>query len=122
MLPAHFLSRIPLTVLVAAGLVLLGCTEDRATEPSVTGLSLAKGGGSGPSVDEADPPDAPQDTTLDVLIFGSGFDDGSVAEFAIDGVPAPKVHVNGTQYLNSSELRANVTIDPEADTTLYDVG
>ncbi|KPJ92265.1 MAG: hypothetical protein AMS18_07765 [Gemmatimonas sp. SG8_17] len=109
---------------VTAGTVVLAtsCAQDEPTEPTVSDITLAKGGGGpGPKVDEAIPPDAPQDTTLDVQIIGSGFDDGSEVTMTLDGIPSDGVRTNSTQFVSATELRANITIDLEADTALYDV-
>lgn len=108
----------------AAGLILLAgllsCQPDGPTEPAITGVSLARGG-PGPNVQEADPPSAPQDITLDVRVLGSGFDDGSEATWTLDGVPQPEVRTNATRFVSGNELVANITIDPDAPIELYDV-
>ncbi len=97
------------------------CVEDQPAEPTVTDVSLAKGGGGGgPAVDDTEPPGAPQGKTLDVRVFGSRFDQGSRAAFTLDGIPG-KVHTNSTRFVNRSELVSNITIDLDADITLYDV-
>ena len=69
----------------------------------------------------ADPPAAPQDTTLDVHIFGSNYDLGSKVDFARGGVVDPKLQVNATTFRSSSELIANVTVAPDAATVSYDI-
>jgi hypothetical protein len=75
----------------------------------------------GPTVTSTDPVEAPQAVTIDVHVFGSGFDRGSKADFQRGGLSDPKVHVNGTTYLSTSELVANVTIASDAPTVVYDV-
>jgi len=116
--------RLSLTLLgfVALGAVLIAssCAHDDPNEPIISDISLAKGG-PGPKVDEAIPPDAPQDTTLEVQVIGSGFDNGSEVTMTLDGTVTGKVHTNSTQFVSPQELRANITIDLEADTALYDV-
>jgi len=90
--------------------------------PTLPPASFAPGGGSGGvTVTATDPNDAAQDTTLDVVVSGSGFDRGSTAEWAIAGVPSPKVRTNSTRYVSAKQLVANITIAPDADTVLYDV-
>ena len=107
---------------IATVLLVMSCAKDDPTEPSVSGIMLAQGGGGrGPKVTEAVPPDAPQDTTLDVQVFGSGFDDGCEVTMTLDGTPSSSVRTNSTQFVNSKELLANITIDLQADTALYDV-
>jgi len=97
------------------------CVEEQPTEPTITGIMLAKGGGGGePAVDGTQPPGAPQGKTLDVQVFGSSFDQGSNAAFTIDGHPG-RVHTNSTHFVSRSELVSNITIDLDADITLYDV-
>jgi TolB protein len=106
-----------LSVLVV--LSLMNCTDRSPTAPGIT--AAAGGGGGGPIVSSTNPNDAPQDTTLDVVVAGSGFDRGSTAEWAIAGVPSSKVRTNSTRYVSSKQLVANITIALDADTVLYDV-
>lgn len=109
-------------------LVPAGCAQDAAgPEPESTPL-LKPGGGKpvkeiDPTVDAVEPDSASQDTTLDVLVLGSGFDDGSRAEWLIDQQPDPqnRVRTNSTTYVNSKRLVANITIAADAEVTLYDV-
>lgn len=107
--------------LLAATVLLLGCSD----QPFVTAPSLAQGGaGKGPTVRETDPSFAPQGTTLDVRVLGSGYDQGSSAVWALQGDTAfatTRVRTNATTFLNSSELRANITIEDDATLALYDV-
>ena len=110
---------------IAAALVLIAlasCTTDQPTDPSVTGISAAKGGGSPKvKVNSTDPSSAEQDTTLDVRILGSGFVEGSEARFLLDGVEVPGVQRNGnTQFVSESEVIANITIAVDAIVELYD--
>ena len=113
-------------LLVAVGLW-VGCSGAEPTDPVVSGIALMAGGnpgggGKGPAVNDTDPPGAPQDTTLNVRILGSGFDDGSVAEFTLNGVvDTLNVKTNSTQFVSENELVANITIDLAADTASYDV-
>lgn len=100
-----------------AALLLAACTDSGPTLPRIN----AAPGSSGPIVTSADPDNAPQDTTLDVVVNGSGFDRGSSAQWAIAGVPAPKVHTNSTRFVSPRQLVANITIALDADVVLYDV-
>ena len=107
----------------AAWLVVLAvaaCEADRLTEPRAV-PGCGKGGSGGPTVTSTDPSEAPQDPTLDVRVLGSGFDQGSRAEWAIAGVPSLKVITNSTRFVSSKELVANIRIALDADTVLYDV-
>ena len=69
----------------------------------------------------ADPAAAPQDTTLDVHVLGSNYDQGSRVDFARGGVVDPKLQVNSTTFRSSTELVANVTVAPDAATVSYDI-
>ncbi len=113
----------PLLLLVGLGLI--GCSEQHLTTPDMSGISAAKGGNGGNGADltvtGVDPTTAPQDTTVDVRIFGSGFERGSKVLFERDGVAAEKVTTNSTKFVNSGELVANMTIALDAETGLYDV-
>jgi probable HAF family extracellular repeat protein len=75
-------------------------------------------------VSSTNPALTPRDTTLDVAVIGSGFDQGSRAIWARSGdttFAVTKVKTNSTAYLSSSELRANITIGAEAPRGGYDV-
>jgi hypothetical protein len=97
----------------------LGCSDRPATAPSIE--AAASGNGGGVTVTSTDPNNAPQGVTLDVRVFGSGYDRGSKAQWARSGVLSPNVTTNSTQFVSPSELRANITIANVADTGLYDV-
>jgi uncharacterized membrane protein len=105
-----------------AALTVLGlsCAEPRSTEPD-GGAAFARAGGSDPTVVSADPSEAPQDSTLDVHVFGSNYDQGSKVAFARAGVVDPKLHVNATAYVSSAELVANVSVAADAAPVSYDV-
>jgi hypothetical protein len=112
-------------LLLLVGLGLIGCSEQHPTTPDISGISAAKGGNGGkgddPTVTGVDPTSAPQDTTLDVRVFGSGYERGSKVVFERDGVAAEKVMTNSTRFVDSGELVANMTIALDAETGLYDV-
>jgi hypothetical protein len=103
--------------LAVTALFLAGCGDSLPTMPPMA----AARSGSDLSVTSTDPNKAHQDTTLDVRVVGSGFDQGSRAEWAIAGVPTAKVRTNSTRFVNSKELVANITIALDADPVLYDV-
>ena len=110
---------IPSYSVLAAVAATLACAGDPQTAPD-----FAKGPpppAADPTVTAVEPAMAPQDTTLDVRVTGSGFDRGSRVEFAINGVVEPKLHVNATTYRKSSELTANVTVAVDAPLLSYDV-
>jgi hypothetical protein len=115
-------------VLLTSMVVMLatGCAPE-STAPLVAAveLSSAKGGGGSSSeitISSVSPDTGSLGTTLDVRVLGSGFDDGSVAEFALDGVKDPdQIRTNSTRYVNSKELVANISISNTATTTTWDV-
>jgi hypothetical protein len=98
---------------------MVSCVDREATFPSIR--AAAGLGSGGVTVTATDPDSATQDTTLDVVVSGSGFDQGSQAQWAIAGVPSAKVQTNATQFVSSKRLVANITIAIDADTGRYDV-
>lgn len=115
-------------VLVLTGLA-VACADDLPTEPERAAVLAAKGGVKGnggggssdPTVDTVEPASAPQDTTLDVHVLGSNFDDGSSVALLLDGSTTKNVKTNSTQFVSTTELIANVTIAADAQPDLYDV-
>jgi uncharacterized membrane protein len=106
-----------------AGLIVAACTDQTPTTPGTEGSAFAAGG-SGPTVRSTVPASAPRDTTIDVLVQGSGFDRGSRAVWALDGdttFQTTRITTNSTTVLNSRELIANITIEPDAELALFDV-
>lgn len=110
-------------VLPLAVALFTACSDQPPTSPRVPRIEAAKGGSGGgdPTVDAIDPTNAPQDTTLDVRVFGTNFDRDSRADLALDGAVSEKVKTNRTRFVSSKELIANVTIATDALTGLYDV-
>ena len=99
-----------------------GCGPDTSAPPAVQPQFGKPGGGGGAvSVKSTDPSSSRQGVTINVKVVGSGFDSGSQASFALGGVPTSKLVVNSTAYISATELVANVTIAPDADTLRYDV-
>ncbi len=129
--------RLPVLTLfvAAAALWSAACSSDAPTAVGGVDVLAAKGGSSGggggkpggggpsggPAVKSTNPSSAPQDTTLDVRVLGTGFDDGSAARFLLNGNAVPDVRTNSTRFVTSKELVANVTIAANAVTDLYDV-
>jgi probable HAF family extracellular repeat protein len=108
---------------VAALLVVLvvACGEGLGTQPDEGAPTLSRGGG-GVSVTAADPSFAKQGTVgLEVRVLGSGFDQGSRASWERGGTADPKINVNSTAFVSTSELRANIDIAADAEIDLYDV-
>ena len=102
----------------------LGCSDRDPVLLDDLAIQAAKGGGRGTpvKVEETDPPGAEQETTLDVRVLGSGFDDGAEVTLLLGGQAAPEeVRTNHTTFVGDGELVANVTIDLEATVGLWDV-
>jgi len=74
------------------------------------------------SITAALPDSATQDTTLDVVISGSGFVAGTAAEWALAGIKDPlQVRTNGTRYVSSRQIVANITISAGAAIGKWDI-
>jgi len=120
--PPSKLSRLVLV----AGLALFGaCVEQRSV---VSPEALASkgggkpGGGGNPVVSTVDPAYGRQgEVNKKVRILGSGFDDGSTATWTRNGTADPKVSVNSTRFVSTTELEADITIAEDAEVTLYDI-
>lgn len=105
-------------------LVLAACAPEPPTSPVHQVPSFAPGGGGGPSVRSTDPDTGLRNTTIDVRVLGSGFDNGSKAVWALAGDTAfttTRVKVNSTRFVKSGELVANITIAADAPLALFDV-
>jgi probable HAF family extracellular repeat protein len=109
-------------LLLIAFLAFSACTDKAPTGPSPSGIASARSaGGNGPTVKLTDPDTATVDTTLNVHVFGSGYDQGSRADWAFRGVVSGKIVTNSTQFVSSTELVANITIARNADLGSHDV-
>ena len=105
-------------------LLLAGCSAGTLTEPPFPGPFAAAGGGSGPTIRAADPDTGFRNTTIDVRVLGSGFDNGSKATWALAGdttFATTNVKTNSTRFVKSGELVANITIGATAPLALFDV-
>ena len=113
----------PLALIGGIALLLHGCEADTPTASSPGTPAYAAGGGGGPDpvVRGVDPTEAPQDTTLDVHVFGDNFEDGAVVTLKRNGKASRKVKTNSTNFVSSSEVVANITIAVDAETGSYDV-
>ena len=76
----------------------------------------------GPVVTGVAPTTLPPGSTVDLHVFGSGFDAGSRVGIFDDGVPTPKVQTNGTRFVSPRELVASVTTAADAPEGPYDIG
>lgn len=90
--------------------------------PTPSAIALARAGsGNGPTVKSTSPDSATIDTTLNVRVLGSGFDQGSRANWAFKGVVSEKIVTNSTLFVSSTELVANITIAQNANIGSHDV-
>jgi hypothetical protein len=111
-------------VITTAMLVSLAACADSSPSTMPTSVpSLAKGGGATTvSVSAVKPDSATQDTTLDVVITGSGFTSDMDATWQLGGISDPTtVRTNSTTFVSSRQLVANITISATATPALYDV-
>ena len=109
-------------VLLLPLMVVSSCSPEAPTSPAVP-IDAARAP-TGPTVTSTDPPDAPQNTTLDVRVLGTGYDRGSRALWALDGdttLAVTKVKTNTTRYVSGKELVANITIATDAQLDRYDI-
>ena len=78
--------------------------------------------GKGPSVTATSPASGREgDVGLVVAVLGSGYVAGAQAAWERNGVPDPKITVQSTVFISSTELQATISIAPDADIALYDV-
>jgi len=110
-------------LLILGFLTFSACTDSAPpSAPSPSGVALARsGGGNGPTVKSTDPDSATVDTTLNVRVIGSGYDQGSRADWAFKGVVSEKIVTNSTEFVSSTELVANITIARDANIGSHDV-
>jgi uncharacterized membrane protein len=115
-------SRATWIISALTAVTIVACAEQLPTDAPGFAVAAARQAASGsPVVSSTVPSSGARGTTLDVRILGSGFDFGSTAQWAIDGIPSGNVVVNRTTYVSSKELRANISIASDADLTFYDV-
>ena len=120
--PGAGLSRLGLLSLLA----LAGCGERTLTSPPTESPDFARGAraANGPTVTSTNPSFAPRGTTLSVHVFGSGYDQGSRAIWALHGdttFTVTRIKTNSTTFVSSTELTANITIQADAAIDAYDV-
>jgi hypothetical protein len=92
--------------------------DQHVTAPN--GASLARA--TGLAVTSTRPGYGDRGTTIDVHVIGSGFASGAQATWLLHGVADPaRVRTNGTTFVSSTELIANITISSDADLAFWDV-
>ena len=113
------LLRVTLIVVAAA------CTSDMSAPPSWRAdrlASFAKTSSTTVSVSAVSPDTASLLTTLDVQISGSGFADGMIASWQLDGIADPaQIRTNSTRFVSTKQLVANITIFGTATAAKWDV-
>ena len=114
-------SPLPVRRLIAVVVLTAACQEPIPTEVPSRDVLAARSVADAPTVTATKPSQSLRGVTLDVRVFGSGFGQGSTAQWAIDGVPADQVVTNSVTVLSSTQLIANITISPDAEGGLYDV-
>jgi probable HAF family extracellular repeat protein len=116
---------VPRVAVVLLPLLLLSnCDTDTPTAPGIRDPAAAAGGGPEPTVRSTVPSASPRDTSISVLVQGSGFDHDSRAVWALKGdttFTTTKIHVSSTTFVNSKELIADLTIGADAPLDRYDV-
>jgi hypothetical protein len=101
---------------------IVACSDQAPLVPEELEPQFGKPADPPVEVDETDPPEAEQDTTLNVRVLGSGFDRGSQATWLLAGEPRPdQVRTNSTKYVSDKELKANITISLDATVAKWDV-
>lgn len=105
----------------ASLLVMLGCGPEQG--PAGPVLEAAAGAkGAGVTVSSAEPSYGHQgDVQKQVRIRGSGFEPGDQAAWQRGGVTDPKISVNSTQFVSSTELVATISIAGDATLAFYDI-
>jgi probable HAF family extracellular repeat protein len=118
--------------LVSSGIALAtlaitwACADRATTGPETPAIEQAPAstGDDSPQITATDPDTGFRNTTVDVQVLGSGFDQGSKATWALDGDTAfatTKIKTNSSRYVNPKKLIANITIGSDSPFDLYDV-
>jgi len=100
---------------------LLACTESGPPDPAGPVVVAAARQLPPPKVNEAVPPEAPQDTRLWVQVLGSGFDPGSSVRFLLSGEGTEEMIVDSTQVVDGSTIDIFLTVTLNAPVALYDI-
>lgn len=120
------LYRLAVVFAAAALFAFTACTNDPSA-PEQAGIRSATSAARATSttdmsVTSTSPDSATQDTTLDVVVNGSGFVSGTTASWALAGISdSTQVKTNSTRYVSSRQLVANITISSSAAVGKWDV-
>lgn len=125
-----FVARLARYWFALGAVAMAGCQSGEQGPTGITPVPgeavAAKAGGGGgagstsPTVTSTNPAAAAQDTTLDVVIYGSGFATGAKATWALNG-DTTLVHVKATKVVSSRQLVATVSVPAGAPVGSYDV-
>src|SRR5262245_10505521 len=111
----------PPSALALLAAIAIGCTASHPTDPDARGPAFQKAV-TGPTVTATNPSFGKQGmVNLDVQVIGSGFDQGSKAEWDSGGASYPRITVNRTKFVSSTQLTANITIAANAAVEYYNV-
>jgi hypothetical protein len=109
-------------VITSCALILACADESFAPRPVSPDEPLFASSSSDIKVSSTRPDSGVRGTTLDVSVLGSGFEPGSVADWALNGERLPnQVRTNSTRYVSQRELVANITISSDATVASWDV-
>jgi hypothetical protein len=108
-------------LVVATLLLTFACSSPTDSAPALPQIHLALATTTAVTVTTVIPSEAPRSVTLDVQINGSGFDKGSKVTMPLRGVDDPRVRINSTRYVKSTQVIASVTISSDAELAGYDV-
>lgn len=103
---------------LAALLLLMACGE---STPSAPDFEPGPGSDGNPVVSSAEPRLIPPNASIDLHVFGSGFDEGSHVDLATDGTPAPRVRTDSTRFVSEDEVVATITTAANVPPGPYDV-
>ena len=82
----------------------------------------AKGGGGKISVTAASPGEALQGEELDVIVSGSGFDEGTTTTYLVTGTSDDtQIDVISTEYVNANQLKTRIRVKDGATVVDYDI-
>ena len=106
---------------VVSLLGMAGASCRDAEEPVAPSVQVVKGDPADPTVRSVVPDTGRRGVTLDITIYGAGFEEDAVVQLERQGIPAEGITTNSTTFVTSSQLIANITINISADTGRYDL-
>ena len=89
---------------------------------AVPSTYAAKGGGGKITVTAASPGEALQGEELDVIVSGSGFDEGTTATYLVTGTSDDtQIEVISTEFVNENQLKTRIKVKDGAIVIDYDI-